>query len=133
MFSISLRHYSVILSSFYKIKISENCIFVCFIEEQINLNESCEDKRFFIVLHKFIHYVRLVLNQEKLHLRNICIDIKKNLPLPPKIECFISVSRLGCMCLYIALVWRNHWADIDETLQKWSPIGLVVRVCISAH
>ena len=65
MFSISLRHYSVILSSFYKIKISENCIFVCFIEEQINLNESCEDKRFFIVLHKFIHYVRLVLNQEK--------------------------------------------------------------------
>ena len=81
MFSISLRHYSVILSSFYKIKISENCIFVCFIEEQINLNESCKDKRFFIVLHKFIHYVRLVLNPEKLHLRNICIDIKKK-PTP---------------------------------------------------
>ena len=45
-----------------------------------------------------------------------------------------------CVCLYVclsvclfALERRNYWADFTQTLQEWSLVGLVVRVCVSAH
>ena len=37
-----------------------------------------------------------------------------------------------CVCLF-ALEHRNYWADFTQTLQEWSLVGLVVRVCVSAH
>ena len=42
----------------------------------------------------------------------------------------VSVCLSVCLCRAVS---RNYWADFNETLQKWSPIGLVVRVCVSAH
>ena len=42
----------------------------------------------------------------------------------------LSVCLCVCMCRAVS---RNYWADFNETLQKWSPIGLVVRVCVLAH
>ena len=44
----------------------------------------------------------------------------------------VCVSVCLCVCLCRA-VSRNYRADFDETFHKWSPIGLVVRVCVSAH
>ena len=48
----------------------------------------------------------------------------------------VCVSVCVCVCLSVCLcraVSRNYWADFNETFHKWSPIGLVVRVCVSAH
>ena len=42
----------------------------------------------------------------------------------------VCVSVCVCLCRAVS---RNYWADFNETFQKWSPIGLVVRVCVSAH
>ena len=44
----------------------------------------------------------------------------------------VCVCVCVCVCLWRA-VSRNYWADFDETSQEWSPIGLVVRVCVLAH
>ena len=46
----------------------------------------------------------------------------------------VCLSVCLCMCVCVsALVWRNHWADFNETIRKKFSICLVVCVCVSAY
>ena len=60
--------------------------------------------------------------------------------LSPERALSVRVSVCVCVCVSVclsvclfALERRNYWADFTQTLQEWSLVGLVVRVCVSAH